>query len=67
MKMLAIRRWKRSWWSSSDRRQSGGRGEAAKRVDLTAHAKDFPDIEGVGAEVRGIRRVYAWMDERKKK
>lgn len=41
--------------------------EAAKRVDLTAHAKDFPDIEGVGAEPRGIRRVYAWMDERKKK
>jgi cyclase len=41
--------------------------EAAKRVDLTSHARDFPDIEGVGAEVRGIRRVYAWMDERKKK
>ncbi|MBA2588407.1 MAG: MBL fold metallo-hydrolase [Alphaproteobacteria bacterium] len=41
--------------------------EAARRVDLTAHAKDFPDIESVGAEVRGIRRVYAWMDERNKK
>jgi hypothetical protein len=41
--------------------------EAAKRVDLTSHAKDFPDIEGVGAEVRGIRRVYAWMDERGRK
>jgi cyclase len=41
--------------------------DAAKRVDLTAHAKDFPDIEGAGAEVRGIRRVYAWMDERGKK
>jgi glyoxylase-like metal-dependent hydrolase (beta-lactamase superfamily II) len=37
--------------------------DAAKRVDLTSHAKDFPDIEGVGAEVRGIRRIYAWMDE----
>jgi len=41
--------------------------EAAKRVDLTSHAKDFPDIEGVGAEVRGIRRVYAWMDEHGRK
>jgi cyclase len=41
--------------------------EAAKRVDLTAHAKDFPDIQGPGAEVRGIRRVYAWMDERNMK
>src|ERR1041384_2457235 len=37
--------------------------DAAKRVDLTAHARDFPDIEGVGAEVRGVRRIYAWMDE----
>ncbi len=41
--------------------------DAAKRVDLRAHAKDFPDIEDVGAEPRGIRRIYAWMDEQKKK
>src|ERR1051326_2435443 len=41
--------------------------DAAKRVDLTAHAKAFPDIQGPGAEVRGIRRVYAWMDEQKRK
>jgi len=37
--------------------------DAARRVDLRAHAKAFPDIEDVGAEVRGIRRIYAWMDE----
>ena len=37
--------------------------DAARRVDLRAHAKAFPDIEDVGAEVRGIRRLYAWMDE----
>jgi hypothetical protein len=37
--------------------------EAAKRVDLTAHAKDFPQITGPGADIRGVRRVYAWMDE----
>jgi cyclase len=49
------------------RAQGVSADEAAKRVDLTSHARDFPDIEGVGAEVRGIRRVYAWMDERKKK
>ena len=41
--------------------------DAAKRVDMRAHAKDFPDIEAVGAEVRGVRRIYAWMDERKTK
>jgi glyoxylase-like metal-dependent hydrolase (beta-lactamase superfamily II) len=37
--------------------------DAARRVDLTSHAKDFPQITGPGAEVRGVRRVYAWMDE----
>jgi glyoxylase-like metal-dependent hydrolase (beta-lactamase superfamily II) len=41
--------------------------DAAKRVDLRSHAKDFPDIEDVGAEVRGVRRIYAWMDEKGRK
>ena len=45
------------------RAQGVSADDAAKRVDLRSHAKDFPDIEGVGAEVRGIRRLYAWMDE----
>jgi glyoxylase-like metal-dependent hydrolase (beta-lactamase superfamily II) len=49
------------------RAQGVSADDAAKRVDLRSHAKDFPDIEDVGAEVRGIRRVYAWMDERGKK
>ena len=40
--------------------------EAARRVDLTSHAKDFPQITGPGADVRGVRRIYAWMDERTK-
>jgi len=41
--------------------------QAASRVDLTSHAKDFPQITGPGADVRGIRRIYAWMDERARK
>jgi cyclase len=41
--------------------------QAASRVDLTNHAKDFPQITGPGADVRGVRRIYAWMDERGKK
>jgi cyclase len=36
--------------------------DAAKRVDLIAHIKDFPQITGPGAEIRGVRRVYAWLD-----
>ncbi len=39
--------------------------DAAKRVDLTAHAKDFPQITGPGAEIRGVRRMYAWLDEQR--
>ena len=38
--------------------------DAAKRIDLTSHAKAFPQIEGPGAELRGVRRAYAWIDER---
>jgi glyoxylase-like metal-dependent hydrolase (beta-lactamase superfamily II) len=40
--------------------------EAAMKVDLTSHARDFPQIRGAGAEVRGMRRLYAWMDEQHK-
>jgi glyoxylase-like metal-dependent hydrolase (beta-lactamase superfamily II) len=46
------------------RAQGVSADDAARRVDLTSHAKAFPDIQGPGAEVRGVRRVYAWMDER---
>lgn len=38
--------------------------EAAKKVDLTSHMPAFPDITGPGADVRGVRRVYQWMDEK---
>jgi cyclase len=41
--------------------------QAASRVDLTNHAKDFPQITGPGADARGVRRIYAWMDERARK
>lgn len=41
--------------------------DAAKRVDLTAHAKSFPQIQGPGADIRGVRRIYQWMDEKEKK
>ena len=41
--------------------------EAAKRVDLTSHQKDFAEIRGAGADIRGVRRMYQWMDENKQK
>ena len=39
--------------------------DAAKRVDLTVHAKDFPQITGPGADIRGVRRMYVWPDEQR--
>jgi cyclase len=49
---------------ASLRRQGVSPEVAARRVDLTSHQKDFPEITGTGAELRGIRRIYEWMDER---
>jgi glyoxylase-like metal-dependent hydrolase (beta-lactamase superfamily II) len=37
--------------------------DAAKRVDLTSHKTDFPDIRGTGADLRGVRRIYQWLSE----
>jgi len=47
------------------RKQGVSADDAAKRVDLTSHKKDFPEI-AQGAEPRGVRRIYQWMDERAK-
>ena len=38
--------------------------QAAPKVDLTAHKADFPQIQGPGAEIRGVRRMYEWLDEK---
>ena len=48
----------------ADLRKQGVTAEAAaQRVDLTAYKNSFPQIEGRGAELRGVKRLYAWMDE----
>ena len=46
------------------RQQGVSPEDAARRVDLTSHQKDFPDIPRIGAEPRGVRRLYEWMDQR---
>jgi cyclase len=49
------------------RKQGLSADEAAQKVDLTSHKADFPQIQGPGADVRGVRRMYEWMDERGKR
>jgi cyclase len=48
------------------KREGVSADEAAQRMDLTSHAKDFPQIRGPGADLRGVRHLYEWMDEREK-
>jgi cyclase len=35
--------------------------EAAKRMDMTAHAKDFPSIRGPGVQPREMDHIYKWV------
>ena len=45
---------------ATDLRKKGVSADAAaQRIDLTAHAKDFPQIRSVGIDPAGIRRIYA--------
>ena len=46
------------------RKQGLSAEETAQKVDLTSHKSDFPQIQGPGADLRGVRRMYEWMDER---
>jgi len=45
------------------RKQGMSAEEVAQKIDLTSHSGDFPQIKGPGAEVRGVRHYYEWMDE----
>ena len=49
------------------RKQGLSADQAAQKVDLTAYRNAFPQIQGPGAEIRGVRRLYQWMDEQAKK
>lgn len=49
------------------RKQGLSAEETAQKVDLTAHKGAFPQIQGPGADLRGVRRMYEWMDEKAKK
>jgi glyoxylase-like metal-dependent hydrolase (beta-lactamase superfamily II) len=41
--------------------------ETARQVDLTKYRDTFPQIQGPGADIRGVRRLYQWLDERSNK
>ena len=41
--------------------------ETARQADLTKYRETFPQIQGPGADIRGVRRLYEWLDEKAKK
>jgi hypothetical protein len=47
------------------RKQSITPEAAAQRVDLTSYKTSFPQIQGPGADIRGVRRLYEWLGEKK--
>ena len=49
------------------RKQGLSAEESAQKVDLTSYKDRFPQIQGPGADIRGVRRMYEWMDEKRKK
>ena len=49
------------------RKQGVSAEDAAKKIDMTNHAKMFAEIKGPGAEVRGMRHLYEWLAEREGK
>lgn len=38
--------------------------DAARQVDLTRYSNDFSQIRGPGADLRGVQRLYEWIDEK---
>lgn len=49
---------------TSLRKQGVSADDAAQRVDLTSHQKDFPQLQRPGADLRGVRHLYEWLDQR---
>ena len=45
------------------KKQGVSADDAAQRLDLTAYKTAFPSIQGPGADLRGVRRLYEWLTE----
>ncbi len=59
----------RDLWTQAGelKRQGVSAEDAAKRIDLTAHKANFPQIAAVGADGRAVARIYEVIDERAKR
>jgi glyoxylase-like metal-dependent hydrolase (beta-lactamase superfamily II) len=51
---------------SALRKQGVSAEDAAQRVDLASHQRDFPQIQRPGADLRGVLHLYEWLDQHDK-
>jgi len=54
----------RDLWRNTDALKGQGltAEQAASQIDMTAHAGNYPQINGPGADLRAIRRIYALLE-----
>lgn len=54
----------KDFWTQAEalKKQGVSAADAAKRMDMRAHATHFPDIKDVGVFPHGVIRVYALLD-----
>jgi len=38
--------------------------EVAAKLDLTVHKKNYPEITGLGVDVRAVKRIYQLLESR---
>jgi cyclase len=55
------------WSKTVDMKRKGlSAEEAAKKIDLTAHRKNYPEITGPGEDILAIERIYQLLESRDK-
>jgi hypothetical protein len=53
------------WKQAGDLKKQGlSPDDAAKKIDLTSHKGDFPNIQGPGVDPRAMLRIYDVIDGR---
>jgi glyoxylase-like metal-dependent hydrolase (beta-lactamase superfamily II) len=59
----------RELWAKANEMKAQGvsADDAAKRIDMTAHKGNFPQITAAGVDPRAVNRIYQVLDERAKK
>ena len=64
-----VQAYMRDLWAKANelKRQGVSAEDAAKRIDLTAHKANFPQITAPGVDPRTMTRIYQVVDERAKR